>query len=173
MKKILLTLAAAIVMTSCNLGSLNYAQSPSDYILEDLAGTMAYDGLSIPVQILNAIDWSRTDIFDPAFSGSWTSETFKIVMMMATDDRSLTSQWHAMRQFVFDHGSFRPANDPEAPFAARIEITDPFSRQSPAWEWGWWKYADRGLNPFTKFILSDSITPAGVSTLKKDDFLVW
>lgn len=87
MKKILLILVAAIVMTSCNLGSLNYAQSPSDYILEDLAGTMAYDGLSIPVQILNAIDWSRTDIFDPAFRGSFTCgyQTMDVVRVPGDD----------------------------------------------------------------------------------------
>ena len=66
-------------------------------------------------------------------------------------------------------GPNRPASDPEAPFAARIEVTDPFSKQSPAYEWGWWKYADRGIKPFTSYRHNGEISPAGVSTLKKND----
>lgn len=71
MKKILLTLAATAVLSACNLGSLNYSQSQGTYVLEELAGRMAYDGLSIPIQILNSIDWTKTDIFDPSFSGTY------------------------------------------------------------------------------------------------------
>ena len=78
MKKILLTLAATAVLSACNLGSLNYSQSQGTYVLEELAGRMAYDGLSIPVQILNSIDWTKTDIFDPSFSGTYALKSQEI-----------------------------------------------------------------------------------------------
>ena len=103
-----------------------------------------------------------------SFPGTWTSVTFQVKMQLAND--SLQGVWRSMRYFVFGPGSFRAKDDPVSPYAARIEVIDPFSRQSPAWEWGWWKYADRGLKPFTKWGISSEVTPGGVSTLKKDDF---
>lgn len=78
MKKILLTLIATVILASCNLGSLNYPQGQNNYLLEDQAGIMAYDGLSIPLQILNSIDWIQTDIFDPLFEGNYSLKTQKI-----------------------------------------------------------------------------------------------
>ena len=120
-----------------------------------------------PPYRLQGLANEQSDVFE----GSWTSVTFKVKMMMKTSDSSLSSQWHAMRYFAFGPDSFRPANDAEAPFAARVEVTDPFSRQSPAWEWGWWKYKERGLRPWTKFALDTDLPPAGVSTLKKNDVL--
>ena len=103
-----------------------------------------------------------------SFPGTWTSVTFQVKMQLKND--SLQGVWRSMRYFVFGPGSFRAKDDPVSPYAARSEVIDPFSRQSPAWEWGWWKYADRGLKPFTKWGISSEVTPGGVSTLKKDDF---
>ena len=125
--------------------------------------------LSYPPYRLQGLGNEKSD--DPSFGGSWTSATFKVTMMLATDSMTLKSVWRPMRYFAFDHDSFRPADDPISPFAARVEITDPFSRQSPAWEWGWWKYAGRGLKPFSSWRLNGDITPGGVSTLKQDDYL--
>lgn len=87
MKKIFLTLAATAVLSACNLGSLNYSQSQGTYVLEELAGRMAYDGLSIPIQILNSIDWTKTDIFDPSFSGTYSlkSQEMKVERVPMVD----------------------------------------------------------------------------------------
>ena len=99
------------------------------------------------------------------FPGVWTSATFKVTMRLANG--KVDDIFQPMRYFVFDTESFRKPDDPVAPFAARVEVTDPFSRQSPAWEWGWPKYSD--CNVFTGWEISQRITPSGVSTLKKDD----
>lgn len=87
MKKILLAFAATAVLSACNLGSLNYSQSQGTYVLEELAGRMAYDGLSIPIQILNSIDWTETDIFDPSFSGTYAlkSQEMKVERVPMVD----------------------------------------------------------------------------------------
>ncbi len=99
------------------------------------------------------------------YAGAWTSVTFKVMMRLLGGGEE--GKLRPMRQFVFGPDSFRPADDPVAPFSARIEVTDPFSWESPAWEWGWWKYSH--LNPVTSWKISTDINPAGVTTLKKDD----
>lgn len=105
------------------------------------------------------------------FSGVWTSVTFKVEMQLCIGD--LKGVFRPMRYFVFDSGSFRPATDATAPFASRIEVTDPYSRQSPAWEWGWWKYSGESTKPWTRWNLNEDISPGGVSTLKADDLLTY
>lgn len=101
------------------------------------------------------------------FSGSWTSANFKVTMALLNG--KVDNIFRPMRYFVFGPDSFRKADDPVSPFAARIEITDPFSQQSPAVDWGWWRYPMDFLP--TGWSLDKRVTPGGVSTLKKDDFL--
>ena len=132
----------------------------------ELRNTNSTPHVSYPPYRLQGLNNEQSDLY----TGSWTSVTFQVAMQLMTDDMSLSSVWRSMRYFVFGRDSFRPADDPVAPYAARIEVIDPFSRQSPAWEWGWWKYADRGLKPFTKWRLNANVTPGGVSTLHADDF---
>lgn len=45
----------AVCCTACNLGSLNYPSVQDNYVLVDLSGRMAYDCLSLPVQIMNSL----------------------------------------------------------------------------------------------------------------------
>jgi len=99
------------------------------------------------------------------YPGVWTSANFKVTMQLLQN----VSTNRPVRYFVFDGGSFRKADDPVAPFCARIEIVDPFSRQSPAWEWGWWKYPDKV--PGTGWLIDGQVTPGGVSTLRYADLL--
>lgn len=146
MKKILLILAATTALSACNLGSLNYSQSQGTYVLEELAGRMAYDGLSLPVQILNSIDWTKTDIFDPSFSGTyalksqeikvervpvldntWIFTTIKsndgirlnsIYLSMLPDDDTGFSRWEA-------HGNIYYSEGDSANYEASLNITYP------------------------------------------------
>lgn len=99
------------------------------------------------------------------FSGVWTSVTFKVTM--ALQNGKVDDVYKPMRHFVFDRNSFRAKDDAESPFAALIEVTDPFSNQSPAIDWGWKPYS--GCQLYTGWALDSRITPAGVSTLKSED----
>ena len=102
------------------------------------------------------------------FSGAWTSETFKVTA--ALQNGKMNDFYFPMRYFVFGRGSFGGSMASElSPFGALIEITDPFSRESPASEWGWRPYAENGV--LTGWKLDKELTPAGVSTLKASDTL--
>ena len=134
------------------------------------AGLNEPTGLSYPPYRLQGLGNEQSD--DPDFLGAWTSATFKVTMCLNNGKVDWT--FRPMRYFVFDPGSFCPANDPETPYAAVVEITDPFSDQSPAAEWGWKKYESESMREnglFTRWRIDGSITPGGVSTLKKNDLL--
>ena len=74
---------------------------------------------------------------------NWTSETFKITMSLLKPDGApgidVSSNYWPMATFVFDEDSFGAQDGPH-PFAARIEVSDPMSKASPAYTYGWWKY---------------------------------
>ena len=129
--------------------------------------TNTVSGEAHPPTRLQGLGNERSD----TFSGVWTSVTFKVEMQLCIGE--LKGVFRPMRYFVFDSGSFRPATDATAPFASRIEVTDPFSRQSPAWEWGWWKYSGESTKPWTRWNLNEDISPGGVSTLKASDLLAY
>ena len=121
------------------------------------------EGLSYPPYRLQGLGNEKSD--DPSFSGAWTSANFKVTM--ALKNGKVDDVFQPMRYFVFDRNSFRPADDPLAPFAARIEVLDPFCDQSPAAEWGWKPY---WMDPvLTGWALDGRVTPDSVTTLKKDD----
>ena len=121
------------------------------------------EGVSYPPYRLQGLGNEQSD----QWTGAWTSATFKVTM--ALKNGKVDDVFQPMRYFVFDWGSFRPADDAEAPFAARIEVIDPFSNQSPAADWGWKPY---WMDPvMTSWALDGRISPEGVSTLKKDDLL--
>ena len=121
------------------------------------------EGLSYPPYRLQGLGNEQSDLW----TGAWTSATFKVTM--ALKNGKVDDVFQPMRYFVFDWGSFRPADDSVAPFAARIEVIDPFSNQSPAADWGWKPY---WLDPvMTSWALDGRISPEGVSTLKKNDLL--
>ena len=123
------------------------------------------EGLSYPPYRIQGLGNEQSD--DPSFGGAWTSGNFKVTMELRNG--KVDNIFQPMRYFVFDRNSFRPKDDSVSPYAARIEITDPFSDQSPASEWGWKPYSDCGV--FTGWALDGRVTPGGVSTLKKDDLL--
>lgn len=87
MKKLIHIVCIAVLCTSCNLGTLNYPASRDLYILNDVAGRMAYDGLSIPVQIIHSLQESEDDIFSPGFSKtvSFRYQTMKMSLNPDTD----------------------------------------------------------------------------------------
>ena len=72
-----------------------------------------------------------------------------------------------LRYFTFDRNSFRHADDDKAPFSAWVEIVDPFSKQSPAADWGWAPYWDKPV--FIGWGISEELTPGGVLVMKSED----
>ena len=119
------------------------------------------EGLSYPPYRLQGLGNEQSDLY----TGVWTSATFKVTM--ALKNGKVDDVFQPMRYFAFDRNSFRPADDPLAPFAARIEVLDPFCDQSPAAEWGWKPY---WMDPvMTRWALDARVTPDSVTTLKKDD----
>ena len=127
----------------------------------ELRNTNEEYAVSYPPYRIQGLGNEQSDLY----TGVWTSGNFKVTMRLANG--KVDDIFQPMRYFVFDRESFRAKDDPVAPYAARVEIVDPFSDQSPAAEWGWQKYS--GCNVFTGWALDGRVTPGGVSTLKKDD----
>ena len=125
----------------------------------------AVEGLSYPPYRLQGLGNEQSD--SDIYTGAWTSANFKVTMEL--QNGKVDNVFQPMRYFVFDRNSFRPKNDPVSPYAARVEITDPFSDQSPASEWGWKPYWHCPV--FTSWALDGRVTPNGVSTLKSNDIL--
>ena len=74
---------------------------------------------------------------------NWTSETFKVTMSLIKPEGAsgidVRSNYWPMASFVFDANSFGAPDGPH-PFSARIEISDPMTKASPAYTYGWWKF---------------------------------
>ena len=129
----------------------------------ELRNTNEEYAVSYPPYRIQGLGNEQSDLY----TGVWTSGNFKVTMRLVNG--KVDEIFQPMRYFVFDRNSFRAKDDPVAPYAARVEIVDPFSDQSPASEWGWQKYSD--CNVFTGWALDGRVTPGGVSTLKKNDLL--
>lgn len=125
--------------------------------------TNTVTGVSYPPYRMQGLGNEKSD----EFGGVWTSANFKVTM--ALKNGLVDNNFQPMRYFVFDKDSFYPADDPDTPFCARVEITDPFSDQSPAAEWGWQLFSKDFLG--ASWDLDRRITPSGVETLKKEDYL--
>ena len=123
--------------------------------------TNTVSGVAYPPYRMQGLGNEKSDLY----TGVWTSANFKVTMCLLNG--KVDSVFQPMRFFVFNHDSFRPADDPEAPFSSRIEIIDPFSEQSPASEWGWKLYWDCTVG--TSWAIDRAITPGGVKTLNKQD----
>ena len=102
----------------------------------------------------------------------WTSATFKMVGFI---DNGLTGiqvrdNWVPLRWFVFTPESFRPA-DSDNPYTATIEIKDPFSTDTPAYEAGWHDWAKEHGKPqdFYFWCLDERIQPINVEVLKQEN----
>ena len=74
---------------------------------------------------------------------NWTSETFKITMSLIKPEGApgidVSNNYWPMASFVFDANSFGAPDGPH-PFSARIEVSDPMTKASPAYTYGWWKF---------------------------------
>ena len=74
---------------------------------------------------------------------NWTSETFKVTMSLIKPEGApgidVSDRYWPMASFVFDANSFGAPDGPH-PFSARIEVSDPMTKASPAYTYGWWKF---------------------------------
>ena len=74
---------------------------------------------------------------------NWTSETFKVTMSLikptGADGIDVSDRYWPMAAFVFDANSFGAPDGPH-PFSSRIEVSDPMTKASPAYGYGWWKF---------------------------------
>ncbi len=94
---------------------------------------------------------------------NWTSVTFKVTG--ALQNGSANDNFIGLRWFVFGPGSFGAPGTPEE-YTAKIEITDPFSKASPAYVEGWSDYP--GTPVFYRWALDDLGHPRNVEMLKAD-----
>ena len=78
---------------------------------------------------------------------NWTSETFKVTMSLikpeGADGIDVSDRYWPMASFVFDANSFGAPDGPH-PFSSRIEVSDPMTKASPAYGYGWWKFPGSG-----------------------------
>ena len=107
-----------------------------------------------------------------AIADGWTSATFKMVGFIDNGLTSFSSRdnWVPLRWFVFTPESFRPA-DSENPYTATIEITDPFSTDTPAYTAGWHDWAQEHGKPqdYYFWCLDERIQPINVEVLKQEN----
>lgn len=134
-----------------------------------------YYGQAWPPYVIRGIEpgslsWDYTDDVE----WSWTSVTFKVTGILAN---GLTSRynkrnWIPLRWFVFYPDSFRPADDPTAPFTSDIELTDPYSVNSPAYGADWYDWVkENGFAPIYYFWTIDTrLKPFTVEHLKVENY---
>lgn len=106
------------------------------------------------------------------YQGGWTSVTFKVAGVVDSQMLSSRRNWVALRWFVFGPGSFRPATDAR-PFTTDIDITDPFSTDSPGYTAGWYDWSIRNGGKRTAYYLwnlDDAHLPISVEMLKQENF---
>ena len=83
---------------------------------------------------------------------------------------NVRDNWVPLRWFVFTPSSFRaPGSD--KPFTTTIDIVDPFSQSSPAWEAGWYEWAQEHGKPqdFYFWCLDERLAPIAVEVLKEEN----
>ena len=103
------------------------------------------------------------------YPNGWTSVTAKVKMALVkragSGGQDVSDRFMTMRTFVFGPGSFGAS--PGHPFAARIEILDPYSKSSPGYGYGWHAY------PGSTFLFTGSLDTAALplapSVLKSND----
>ena len=115
---------------------------------------------------LQGLNNERSDDIS-TYSGGWSSVTFKVCGRL--QNGLVDNVRRPLRYLVFDRNSFRPQDDPKAPFSAWVEVVDPFSMQSPASDWGWAPWGDKPV--FMSWGIDDELSPAGVSTMRYEDSL--
>jgi hypothetical protein len=106
------------------------------------------------------------------YQGGWTSVTFKVAGVVDWQMRPIRRNWVALRWFVFGPYSFRPATDAR-PFTTDIDITDPFSTDSPGYTAGWYDWSIRNGGKRTAYYLwnlDDAHLPISVEMLKQENF---
>ena len=111
----------------------------------------------------------RSDDVNTYQQSGWTSVTFKVTGKLLKSIETGDIITRPLRYLVFNPQSFREADDPVAPFSAKVEIVDPFSKQSPASDWGWGPFWQCPVG--VGWGLGDELTPAGVSTMRFEDLL--
>lgn len=106
-------------------------------------------------------------------SPRWTNVTFKITGYISNglDDRKpKDSIWLPLRWFVFHEGSFNPkgheTDGVKDEFEAIVEVLDPFSPASPAYNAGWSAFPDCPV--FYRWAIDDRLKPVTVEVLKPD-----
>ena len=96
-------------------------------------------------------------------SPNWTSVTFKVTG--ALQNGYANNTWVPLRWFVFGPDSFGAPGTPDA-YTATIEVSDPFTTYSPAYDEGWYDYI--GSPVFYSWQIDESRRPRSVEMLKKD-----
>ena len=108
---------------------------------------------------------------DPAENWQWTNATFKIKGLLPVNGLSADVKdernWVPQRWFVFTPTSF------DANFTTLIEMVDPFSKESPGYNAGWydWKQ-EHGAdtpNPVFKWDVSDRSWPTEAEIMKPEN----
>lgn len=122
---------------------------------------------------LQGLDNAQSD----SWSGTWTSETFKVRAKLNLSWLDKSSDFLPFRFFIFNANSFtgpeggQSANVPEmgqiGPYSARIEVLDPHSTESIGANYGWENYPN--TSGFYLWSIDTEEYPFGVQTLKYDD----
>ena len=105
-------------------------------------------------------------------ASGWKSATFKMVGFLDNGHTGLhvRDYWVPLRWFVLTPESFAPPGSPR-PFTSRIEVKDPFSTESPAYDAGWYDWAQEhgtGTGSFYFWCLDERIQLINVEVLKED-----
>lgn len=101
------------------------------------------------------------------YGGTWVSETLQILgNLKLAPDPERRQGFMPFRSFKLNEGSFTGA-EAAKPFTSTIEITDPFSTESPGYSYGW--SAHKGEGFYFTWTISTNAAPLTIQTLKAND----
>ena len=110
-------------------------------------------------------------------SSAWNSATFKITGYLANGKDSTKPEgtvFLPLKYYVFDANSFMPRGHIDSvtglcdEFQSYLEVEDPFSPSSPAFQQGWWKYPASPV--YYSFTVDSRLIPVGPQVLKAKDY---
>jgi len=111
------------------------------------------------------------DYAEESSQWAWTSATFKMTGVLSNDgtipSARTRTRWLPLRWFVFNAGSF------DENFESEIEVVDPYSKESPGYNAGWYDWVQKhGWCPiWNAWDLDERGSPQSVECLRPTNYL--
>ena len=111
------------------------------YVTVTMMITNTVTGVAEPPKLMNGVAYNDGE-GSQNYSGNpaWTSVVFSVTGALQKPD--VANKYLPLQQYVFTPDSFGDPSNPNRRFQTRIEVVDPFARNSMGSYYGWSKYRD-------------------------------